>query len=235
MIFPNALPAPARDAPGAASARPGTGPVLHLVTNLEAANGAETMLARLLRAWPGGERAEVLSLMKVSPRLSAMIGESAASCEALGAASAGGMAAGTLRLAALLRRRRPRALVCWMYHAMAAGALAARMSGTGAPVYWTVRQSLEDMEAFPPRLRATVALCRHLAPLATGIVYNSERARDQHERYGFAASRAAVIPNGFEPPDEIRVSPRRARLFGMAARLHPQKDHTPPSWPPPPA
>jgi glycosyltransferase involved in cell wall biosynthesis len=76
-----------------------------------------------------------------------------------------------------------------------------------------------------------------LSARASAIVYNSHTSARQHEAFGFDASRAQIIPNGFDtqlfcPDVTARASVRRefgvgedVVLIGLIARYHPMKDH----------
>jgi glycosyltransferase involved in cell wall biosynthesis len=127
-------------------------------------------------------------------------------------------------LARMLRRRRPTAIVCWMYHAMAVGTLAQKISGVNVPVFWNVRQSLDDPTSLSSSTRIALKLTRLLSAMPAGIVYNSARALDLHRRFGFRNANSQVIPNGFELPSPAPAR-HAADVLGIAARLHPQKDH----------
>ena len=82
-------------------------------------------------------------------------------------------------------------------------------------------------------LRALAALSGR----ADAIVYCSAVARAQHQRIGFAASRAVVIPNAvdaehFRPDAGARERlaalcgiPEGSAIVGTVARVHPMKDH----------
>ena len=99
-----------------------------------------------------------------------------------------------------------------------------RLAGA-PPVFWTVRQALDDPRSLTRSTRLAVAGARMLSSRAAGIVYNSARAREQHEQYGYAARFGKVIPNGVVVPEQADPTPRKARVFGIAARFHPQKDY----------
>lgn len=128
------------------------------------------------------------------------------------------------RLARLIARERPRVVLCWMYHAMIAGVLAARLSGHRVPVYWNVRQSLDDPAALSWNTRQALRLARLLSRMPDGIIFNSARSQALHRDFGFCNANVAVIPNGF---DRVAEQPacRSPQVFGIAARLHRQKDH----------
>lgn len=196
--------------------------LLHVITNFTAHAGAESMLARLLRQ--SGEHL-VVPLMDVSDHYRSLEGDRVR-IEPLQARSVAGMAASARPLAAILRRERPDAVLCWMYHAMVVGTLAAGLARTATPIFWNVRQSLDDMAVLSRSTRIALHGARLLSHTPDGIVFNSGRAADMHRRFGFRNANMTVIPNGFEPPAEAPAHrPGDALTFGIAARLHPQKDH----------
>ncbi|MGX1495006.1 glycosyltransferase involved in cell wall biosynthesis [Labrenzia sp. MBR-25] len=197
-------------------------PVMHVITNFAASGGAETMLARLLAAT--SDPAVVVSLIDVSERNLNLAGRPDVEYHSLNARGAVQMPGAILQLTGLMREKRPRAVLCWMYHAMVVGTLSARLAGA-PPVFWTVRQALDDPRSLTRSTRIAVAGARILSSRAAGIVYNSARAREQHEQYGYAARYGKVIPNGVVVPMRVERTPRKARVFGIAARFHPQKDH----------
>ncbi|EAV45816.1 putative glycosyltransferase protein [Stappia aggregata IAM 12614] len=197
-------------------------PVMHVITNFAASGGAETMLARLLAAT--SDPAVVVSLIDVSERNLNLAGRPDVEYHSLNARGAVQMPGAILQLTGLMREKRPRAVLCWMYHAMVVGTLSARLAGA-PPVFWTVRQALDDPRSLTRSTRIAVAGARILSSRAAGIVYNSARAREQHEQYGYAARYGKVIPNGVVVPMRLDLTPRKARVFGIAARFHPQKDH----------
>ncbi|WP_246225929.1 glycosyltransferase [Chelativorans xinjiangense] len=180
------------------------------------------MLSRLLRV--SAEGALVASLFEVSERNRLLAGE-ATRCEALRIGSITKTVTGLGRLAQLITREQPRVIVCWMYHAMIAGVLAQKLSRRPVPVFWNVRQSLDDPDALSRSTRAALAVARHLSHLPAGIIYNSARALDLHRQYGFANRNVDVIPNGFDAVAQPPPIERAPKIVGIAARLHPQKDH----------
>lgn len=197
--------------------------IMHVITNLTASAGAETMLSRLLHASPDRQLV-VVSLMGISDRNRKLVSNSAVEFHALGAMSVLGMAKSILALARLVRKHKPTAMVCWMYHAMAVGTLAQRISGLKLPVFWNVRQSLDDPASLSSSTRIALGFTRLLSAIPAGIVYNSARALDLHRDYGFRNKNSQVIPNGFDLPSPEPVR-QAADVLGIAARLHPQKDH----------
>ncbi|QRM57705.1 glycosyltransferase [Sinorhizobium sp. BG8] len=198
--------------------------IMHVITNFTASAGAETMLARLLRT-SEDERIIVVSLIGVSDRNRNLANNPRVTYVALGSNSVTGLSSAIPRLAALIRRERPKAILCWMYHAMVAGTLGAVVSRQDMPVFWNVRQSLDDPASLSRSSRMAIAFAKKLSGRAAGIIYNSSRARELHQAYGFSDRNSVVIPNGFDLPQVNPPEPKAARRFGIAARFHPQKDH----------
>ena len=198
--------------------------IMHVITNFTASAGAETMLARLLRI-SKEDRITVVSLLGISDRNRNLADNSRVTYISLGAASFASLPGAALKLARLIRQERPRVLVCWMYHAMIAGALAAKLARRRTPVFWNVRQSLDDPASLSRSSRMAVAVARHLSGGVAGIIYNSSRALELHRAYGYRNRNSVVIPNGFEMPLAAAPEPQAPHRFGIAARLHPQKDH----------
>jgi len=198
--------------------------ILHIISDFTRGDGAQNMLARLLRV-TRDERILLVSMLGVSESMRAAVGNSRVHYVALGLRTPLTAPAAALRLVRMIRAERPSAVLCWMYHAMPVGLVAAKMAGTGTPVYWTIRQALDDPSALTASTRRAIRLARRMSPFSSGILYNSQRGREQHAAFGFADANAVVIPNGFDLPSICPPVPRMAKVFGVAGRLHPQKDH----------
>ncbi len=214
--------------------------VLHVITGL-GQGGAESMLHKLVaaarRADPSVAHA-VVSLGDIGVVGARMLDEGipVISLGMRGAASV------PRALRALSRRIRqlPDASVVqtWMYHADLVGGLAARLAGQ-RNIVWSVRQTGSDAKHLG---RATLAVIRGCAALShhvpQRIVCNTGAALPVHARWGYAAERFVVLPNGFDtqafaPDPAARQSLRRAWgvsddevVVGMVGRLHPIKGHS---------
>ena len=196
--------------------------IMHVITNYMANAGAETMLARLARA--SSERALIVSLIDISERNQLLSGDRVR-FERLKMHSSAGAASGVFHLARLISLEKPSVILCWMYHACIAGLLAQRLSLHSVPLFWNVRQSLDDPAALSRSTRAALRICKYLSYMPTGVIYNSSRSLELHRRFGFENSNVEVIPNGFDTVEErprVRLTPH---VFGIAARFHPQKDY----------
>ena len=75
---------------------------------------------------------------------------------------------------------------------------------------WNVRHSLHDLALEKPLTRLIIRLSSRLSRLPQAIIYNSRVSAAQHARLGFDASRAVVIPNGFNGT-QFRPQPEAAR------------------------
>lgn len=196
--------------------------ILHVTTDFSGQGGAQAMLARLLAH--SGERACVVALTEVSERCRAMAANDKVEYVSLRARSPLALLRAVWQIRRLIRTHQPDVVLCWMYHAMVLGLISGKLAGRRVPVVWTVRQALDDPAAFTRSTRAAVALSKVLSRFCQGILYNSTRAQTQHEKYGFAGDHSTVIPNGFILPPNPTARPGPARVLGVAARFHPQKD-----------
>ncbi|MBO0663030.1 glycosyltransferase [Jiella sp. CQZ9-1] len=194
---------------------------MHIITNFTANAGAEGMLSRLLVDSPS---ALVVPIMDVADRYRNVSAAGVRFAPMRAETPAKALRA-VPRIAALIRRERPDVILCWMYHAMVLGTVAHRLAGVGTPIFWNVRQSLDSPAAMSRSTRVMLWMSRLLSRTPDGVVYNSQRAADLHLRYGFRSRATTVIPNGFEPAAFATPDHERPKVFGIAARFHPQKDH----------
>jgi glycosyltransferase involved in cell wall biosynthesis len=130
-----------------------------------------------------------------------------------------------LTLGRMIRDERPDAVMCWLYHAMIVGQCAAWRAGGNVPVFWNVRQSLDDVGSLSASTRVALRLSRLLSSQPAGIVFNSSRARDLHRQFGYRNANCIVIPNGFDLVSPAPAGRRTPTILGIAGRLHPQKDY----------
>lgn len=142
-----------------------------------------------------------------------------------------------MRLTLWLRRRRPKLVQTWMYHADLLGGLAARLAGVEA-LAWGIRNHTLDAGLLKRSTRWTARACARLsASLPDRIVVNSHAAKQLHAAFGYRNSKMEVIPNGFDTrafhPDmdarravreELGLEPQTP-LIGFFARFDPMKDH----------
>jgi glycosyltransferase involved in cell wall biosynthesis len=128
-------------------------------------------------------------------------------------------------LCSLLRRKRPAAVITFLYAADFIGGLLARLLLPRAHVFWNIRCNVlaSDRLSAASRLFARLnALTSSVLP--SGIVYCSRLSRQQHERLGFRGpgsfiveNSAAAVPFGFDL--QKRAALRRDRAIDRFAFL----------------
>jgi glycosyltransferase involved in cell wall biosynthesis len=214
--------------------------VLHAITSLES-GGAQTMLLRLLEETSRAKfEPFVLGLMHpdaarvgtVAPQVAAL----RVPIATLGMPRRSPTLASIWRLCRTVRAVRPDLLHGWMYHGNLAAAIGSQALPDRPPMIWNVRHSVHDLALEKRLTRWVIRLCARLSRLPRAIIYNSRVSAEQHRALGFHASRAVVIPNGF---DTVRFRPQAdgrawlCRALGidpdhtivaMIARDHPMKD-----------
>jgi glycosyltransferase involved in cell wall biosynthesis len=210
--------------------------VLHVITDLDI-GGTEIMLWQLVAAGVcNASDSTVVSLTDDGP-IGARLRSLGVSVCNLGMRRRAGDLLRLRTLAPLVRRMRPQLIQGWMYHGNLAASVAGVCDTGGAPVLWSVRQSLHEIAAERRTTKVAIRLGALLSRHAVSIIYNSETAARQHEALGYHGRRSVVIPNGFDC-DRFRPSAdarRRIRAelgiaedavcIGLVGRLHPVKDH----------
>lgn len=197
--------------------------ILHVISDFTMPNGAERMLIRLLNHG-AHERAIVASMAGMTESNRNLVTNPLVRFEFLDTQSPRSIFKAVSKLRSLIVEERPTVILAWMYHAMVVSTIAQRLSAPSTPVYWNVRQSLDDPSSLSRSTRRAVAACKLLSRFPRATIYNSQRALDLHLQYGFRDHKSIVIPNGFEMPGSVAIRPTRAETFGIAGRQHPQKD-----------
>lgn len=217
-------------------ARFGVMRVLHLITSLSV-GGAEQMLVKLLRALDRRAFEPTVVTLVDDGALIEVVRDMGIRVETTGLRRGEVSLRGLRRLTKVIQRHDPDLIQSWMYHANTAASLARPWIPRKTPIVWNIRQSLYDLSRERFLTRAVIRCGRFLAPHADAIVNNAHISQEQHARIGYENDRSVVIPNGFEVdrfrPDPVaRASvrtelgiPLDATVIGMAARVHPQKDH----------
>jgi glycosyltransferase involved in cell wall biosynthesis len=210
--------------------------VMHIIAGLET-DGAETVLHRLTSHMdPERFSNEVISLTTVGP-MAPRLEASGVRVRALGMKPGIPNPYYVARLASWLRFAKPQVVQTWMYHADLLGGVAAKLAGN-IPVVWGIHHTNLD---HGQNKRLTIWTARACAALSrripSRIVCCSQASLEVHARFGYAAQKMEVIPNGFDtrqfhPDPEARAVVRRelglsesSPVIGMAARFHPQKGH----------
>lgn len=215
--------------------------VLHVITGLST-GGAERALYNVLA---GGSSGDVDSVVLSLERLGAVgsaISELGVPVYTLGMSRRFPRPDHLVGLRRIVSWLSPDLVQGWMYHGNLAASVAGRLARGQPAVAWNVRQSLYEVEAEKPMTRQVIRANRFLSSGPDAILYNSQVSRTQHESFGFRASRAVVIPNGFDlerlqPDRETAGAVRReldlppeATVIGHVARFHPTKDHASFLW-----
>lgn len=211
--------------------------VLHVITSLNP-GGAEEVLTRLaVRGNSLNRRHIVVNLADGDTPLTRRLDAAGVRVISLGATPGSADPRVIVKLAKVIRRERPDVVQTWMYHADLIGGLAAKLAGS-PPVAWNIRNGTLA-SAFSKRMTREIARAnaRLSGVLPAAIVCCAESAKQIHIEIGYDARRMIVIPNGYEldrfrpDPDaraRIRAEhdiPHDARVVGLVARYHPQKDH----------
>jgi glycosyltransferase involved in cell wall biosynthesis len=210
--------------------------VTHIITGLSA-HGAETMLYRLLSASnPQEYQNEVISLTDRGA-LGDKIESLGVPVRVLGMRPGIPNPMAVLKLAKMLRESRPALVQTWMYHADLLGGLAARVAGD-IPVVWGIHHTRIDRRETKLLTFLTVKFCAWLSwRVPACIVCCSNASEEAHVELGYPRDKMRVITNGidveqFQPDAEAGAVlrnalgiPNEALLIGLAARLHPHKDH----------
>lgn len=141
-----------------------------------------------------------------------------------------------LNLRRAVRIAAPDILQGWMYHGNLAASATRRLVCPGAITSWNIRQSLEGFDELKLSTRTIINLGARLSAGPSAILYNSARARAQHEARGYACARGQIITNGFDArkwaPDSDAARRLRqevglhadAMIIGFVGRGHSDKD-----------
>lgn len=205
-----------------------------IITGL-ALGGAESVLYRLLECSSLAQDSVVISLGSggiFAPRLR----ELGVTVYELGMSKGRPDLFVPFKIARILRDNQIDVVSTWMYHADLIGGLGARL--VRIPVIWGIRNSTLSRQHTSLATRSIAALNAVVSKwLPTWIISCSVRAREIHEKLGYAPRKFRVIPNGvdvnkFKPDavarDEVRNElglDRSAPLVGLIARFDPQKNH----------
>lgn len=210
--------------------------VLHVISNLMS-GGAEAMLSKVARASAGlGINHSVISMVD-GGAMAKELKDAGVPVNFLGAQRSFGAALRIGKIRHLVREIKPDVIQGWMYHGNLAASASASAGGRKTPVIWNVRQSLRSLrnESFLTSMVILAGAAVSRAPRA--IIYNSVRAAEDHERFGYSRARRMIIPNGFDTklfrPDATAHAllaqqlgpPDDAVIIGRVANFHLHKDY----------
>lgn len=209
--------------------------ILLLARSLER-GGTETQIIVLARALvEAGCQVTVATFYDAGPRAGELI-DAGVTVTCAGKNGRWDVAGFLLRMARLIRRFKPEVIYSFLPMANIVAVLL-RPFLPGCRVVWGVRRAQLDLARYDRVSRLSYALERRLAPLADGVLINSEAGRRQLIREGWRAGKLAVVVNGI---DTVRYAPHpewrtavRAELglgeqepvVGCVARIDPIKGH----------
>ena len=210
--------------------------ILHVIGSLEI-GGAERALCKLLaQLMPFRAHYEVVSLVP-GGALTSHIERLGIPVRSLNMRRGVPNPMGPIRLARLLRVTRPDVVVTWMYHSNIVGGIAAVAAGK-IPVIWNIRDFGLTAHCKVSTQTAAYLARKSARFLCSKVAFVSKASQAAHAASGLDFKNSSVvIPNGFEtalyrPSSDARREIRRelalsadARLIGMIARVHRDKDH----------
>ena len=210
--------------------------VLHVISGLDT-GGAELFLERLALGLAKQEFSQAVVALRHAGAAASRLESAGIPVHVLHAGlNLDGLKA-AFALRSIARRQVPDLIQGWLYHGNLGASLMRHLGGGGCPVIWNIRHSLDDWRAETVRLRAVIRLGGALSASAARILFNSATAARQHQRLGYPAHKALVVPNGFDcqrfRPDAGLRSTARSELgigdetpiVGMVARYSAIKDH----------
>ena len=210
--------------------------VMHVITGL-GVGGAETMLHKLLQELDRRTFESTVAALTTGGALAGAIRALRIPVHSLGMRPGVPNPTAVLRLAQLLRRKRPHVLQTWLYHADLLGVAAAVFARTPALV-WNIRGSTRDERHTHAVSTARWCDSSRASP-ASPTLSLSIRRRELLPTRNSDTARASgsLIPNGFDlehfrADPKARTEVRRElnledsdRLIGLVGRYDPQKNH----------
>lgn len=148
------------------------------------------------------------------------------------------LVSGLFRVARLLRRKNPDVIMTWLCHADLFGTISTLLARRGTSrLVWNIRCSEIDFSRYASSTRWIVSALSRLSGLPGVIAVNSLAGRRAHTALGYRPKSWTYLPNGVDleewrPVEKDRKRmrdalgiPGKATVFGMVARVDPQKNH----------
>ena len=167
--------------------------IVHVITGLDT-GGAEMMLLKLIDQSHTSFEHFVISLTTIGT-IGRELTDRNVPVFGLGARSIAPLVT-FVKLTNRLRTCAPNLVQGWMYHGNLAALAAKAALGAQWPLLWSVRCTVGDAGAEKVTTRAVRRIGGMFSGSAGAIIYNSDRARQQHEAIGFERSHGIVIPKG---------------------------------------
>jgi glycosyltransferase involved in cell wall biosynthesis len=210
--------------------------ILHIINTLDI-GGAQTVLAQLLEDWDDSGDQQMLISLRNRAQLSGRIEALNIPVEHINLLPGKIEPAKFLKLIQSIRACQPDVVQTWLYHADLIGSVAVRLVSR-APIVWGVHHTMANRHSVKSSTWNVVKLLSLLSNyLPAHIVCCSQSAYQTHLDLGYPSQKMTIVPNGidtqlFRPDpyahaqlcDELGL-PAQAKLIGMFARFHPQKDH----------
>jgi glycosyltransferase involved in cell wall biosynthesis len=102
------------------------------------------------------------------------------------------------KLIFIVHKIRPDILQGWMYHSNLVVSLLKYTFIRQPKIFWNIRQSLYSLQFEKKSTIIVINILKFLSRLPDKIIFNSEVAKNHHLDFGYNASKAAVIFNGFD-------------------------------------
>jgi len=113
---------------------------------------------------------------------------------------------------------KPDVIHAWMWHACAMWAVCRlHPKIRSIPCVFGIRASIENLEAHAWSSKFALRVSKFVSAKCNLIVYNSERARCDHESFGFHHGNGAMLHNGVEAPQHEWIASRRAAVRAQLA------------------
>lgn len=189
--------------------------VLHVISSL-VSGGAQSMLAKLVEALPAPDHEHVVVSLVSGGLFADRLVRQKVRVIGLGQRRSLGAAWKLRELKSIVRETSPTVIQGWMYH----GNLAASAAASGRPVVWNIRQRLERLSNNRMLTRAVIVGSLLHRRSVSAAIYNSVKAAEEHEAWGYPRDKRLLIPNGFDTsafvPDPTASAWLRTEL-GLAA------------------
>lgn len=170
--------------------------VMYVVNSLDG-GGAERLLTNIILPQEAPERITVVTL-RAGGIFRATLENAGVRVIDLGMVRYRHALRGAVRLASLMRARRPAVVHGWDYFSNLLALVALRLSGVRAAMFWAAFGTDFGTQKLKWQFRATMRLNARLSSHVEGVIYNGEEVRDFHHRIGFRERRAVVISNSID-------------------------------------
>jgi glycosyltransferase involved in cell wall biosynthesis len=211
--------------------------VLHVCTGLELGGAERIMLNCAVESRNLGYLPKIAALKSGGEMRDAFVGQSIAVSELAASPSIPDLFA-FRRLLAEIASFRPHIVQGWLYHGNLFALAAAKLSRhvTTDQLLWGIYNSSLDLKQYPWRMSAVFKANVALSHTPHAIVYNSTKARTDHQGSGFKDRASVIVNNGvdtalFKPDPHARQAARArlglagdAKVAIIVARVDPQKD-----------